>query len=145
MKRKKLIIGSRASKLALIYANRVKDEISKYFNQEIIIKKITTKGDTKIDIRLSEIGGKGLFSKNIEEELLKKLDELQKNEDETKNKADNQSMKNFMLKHAIGSTGEIGVGVNFPPIDKIPHTPVVCLKFIMDPHKGSTDINNVLG
>ena len=72
MKRKKLIIGSRASKLALIYANRVKDEISKYFNQEITIKKITTKGDTKIDIRLSEIGGKGLFSKNIEEELLKK-------------------------------------------------------------------------
>ena len=70
MKRKKLIIGSRASKLALIYANRVKDEISKYFNQEIIIKKITTKGDTKIDIRLSEIGGKGLFSKKIEIELI---------------------------------------------------------------------------
>jgi len=72
MKRKKLIIGSRASKLALIYANRVKEEILKYFNQEIIIKKITTKGDSKLDVRLSEIGGKGLFSKNIEEELLKK-------------------------------------------------------------------------
>ena len=39
---------------------------------DVDIKKITTKGDTKIDIRLSEIGGKGLFSKNIEEELLKK-------------------------------------------------------------------------
>ena len=66
MKRNKLFIGSRASKLALIYANKVKNEISKHYNKEIIIKEINTTGDNKIDIRLSELGGKGLFSKNID-------------------------------------------------------------------------------
>ena len=40
MKRNKLFIGSRASKLALIYANKVKNEISKHYNKEIIIKEI---------------------------------------------------------------------------------------------------------
>ena len=40
MKRNKLFIGSRASKLALIYANKVKNEISKYYYKEIIIKEI---------------------------------------------------------------------------------------------------------
>ena len=75
MKRKKIIIGSRASKLALIYANNTKNEISKYYNNEILIKEITTEGDSKLDVRLSELGGKGLFSKNIENELLnKKID-----------------------------------------------------------------------
>ncbi len=75
MKRKKIIIGSRASKLALIYANNTKKEISKYYNNEILIKEITTEGDSKLDVRLSELGGKGLFSKNIENELLnKKID-----------------------------------------------------------------------
>ena len=72
MKRNKLFIGSRASKLALIYANKVKNEISKHYNKEIIIKEINTTGDNKLDIRLSELGGKGLFSKNIENELLNK-------------------------------------------------------------------------
>ena len=70
MKRKKILIGSRASKLALIYANRAKNEISKHYNGELLVKEITTEGDNKIDIRLSELGGKGLFSKNIEIELL---------------------------------------------------------------------------
>ena len=75
MKRKKIIIGSRASKLALIYANNTKKEISKYYNNEILIKEITTEGDSKLDVRLSDLGGKGLFSKNIENELLnKKID-----------------------------------------------------------------------
>ena len=36
----------------------------------MVIKKITTTGDTIQDKRLSEVGGKGLFSKKIEEELL---------------------------------------------------------------------------
>ena len=72
MKRNKIVIGSRASKLAIIYANKAKQEISKYFDKEIFVKKINTTGDNKLDVRLSEIGGKGLFSKNIEDELLKK-------------------------------------------------------------------------
>ena len=72
MEKNKIIIGSRSSKLALIYSHKVKDEILKYFKGEIEIKKINTTGDNKLDVRLSELGGKGLFSKNIEIELLKK-------------------------------------------------------------------------
>ena len=75
MKKNKILIGSRASKLALIYANRAKDEIAKVFLGEIELIKITTEGDQNQKDRLSEIGGKGLFSKKIEEELLnKKID-----------------------------------------------------------------------
>ena len=48
MKRNKLFIGSRASKLALIYANKVKNEISKHYNKEIIIKAINTTGDLSL-------------------------------------------------------------------------------------------------
>ncbi len=76
MKSKKIIIGSRSSKLALIYAERAKTEIKKFFNDiNIEIKKITTKGDLIQDVRLSDTGGKGLFCKLIEEELInKKID-----------------------------------------------------------------------
>jgi len=69
MKRKKIIIGSRGSKLALIYAERAKARILE-FCLKVEIKKITTTGDINQKDRLSEIGGKGLFSKQIENELL---------------------------------------------------------------------------
>ena len=69
MKSKKIIIGSRGSKLALIYAERARTKILK-FCPEVEIKKITTTGDINQKDRLSEIGGKGLFSKQIENELL---------------------------------------------------------------------------
>ena len=39
-------------------------------DEDILIKSITTKGDQVQDTRLSEVGGKGLFSKNIEKELM---------------------------------------------------------------------------
>ena len=74
MKSKKIIIGSRGSKLALIYAEKARQEILKFAKEfnigEVEIKKITTAGDKNQKIRLSEIGGKGLFSKQIEDELL---------------------------------------------------------------------------
>ena len=72
---KKIVIGSRGSKLALLYAQMAKDKIIKNTNlkdEDIIIKPITTKGDLVKDKRLSEFGGKGLFSSNIEKELLNK-------------------------------------------------------------------------
>ena len=76
--RKKIIIGSRGSKLALLYAQLAKDRIvenTDLGNEDILIKSITTKGDEVQDIRLSELGGKGLFSSNIEKELqLKNID-----------------------------------------------------------------------
>jgi hydroxymethylbilane synthase len=71
----KITIGSRGSKLALIYAQKAKDKIIQNTNlndQDIIIKEITTKGDQVQNVRLSEIGGKGLFSTNIEKELQEK-------------------------------------------------------------------------
>jgi len=76
MKSKKIIIGSRGSKLALIYAERAKTELKKFSQElDIEIKKITTKGDIIQDVRLSDTGGKGLFCKLIEEELInKKID-----------------------------------------------------------------------
>ena len=72
----KIIIGSRGSKLALIYAERAKDELLKIQNiNNVVIKSITTTGDTITDVRVSEHGGKGLFCKTIEQELLdKKID-----------------------------------------------------------------------
>ena len=75
MKNKKIIIGSRRSKLALIYAERAKSEIMKFAQisgiEEVEIKSITTTGDNIQDMRLSDYGGKGLFSKTIEDELLR--------------------------------------------------------------------------
>ena len=72
MKIGKIIIGSRGSKLALIYAEKAKDALKNVFNGNIEIKKISTTGDQNQNQRLSEIGGKGLFSKNIELQLIEK-------------------------------------------------------------------------
>jgi len=79
MKSKKIIIGSRGSKLALIYAERAKSEIMKFSQisgiEDVEIKSITTEGYAIQNMRLSDLGGKGLFSKTIEDELLdKKID-----------------------------------------------------------------------
>jgi len=76
MKKRKIIIGSRGSKLALIYAKKARKKIltsvKDFKIEEVIIKEIITKGDQIQNKRLSEIGGKALFSKNIEVELLEK-------------------------------------------------------------------------
>ena len=77
MKSKNIIIGSRGSKLALIYAEIAKSKISEnYKDLNIEIKTITTDGDLNTKDRLSDIGGKGLFSKKIEQELQQKKIEL---------------------------------------------------------------------
>ena len=74
MKNKKIIIGSRGSKLAMIYAEKARQRILSYAKdfgiEEVTIKEIVTRGDEVQDKRLSEVGGKGLFSKAIEVELL---------------------------------------------------------------------------
>ena len=71
---KKIIIGARGSKLSLAYANRVKKLILKknsHLSDAMIeISPITTSGDIFHDKKLSEIGGKNLFCKEIEEALL---------------------------------------------------------------------------
>jgi len=70
MKRDKFIIGTRGSKLALIYTEKVTKFLKKVSSTHIEIKKIVTSGDENQNDRLSNIGGKGLFSKKIETELI---------------------------------------------------------------------------
>ena len=70
MKRDKFIIGTRGSKLAQIYTEKVTKFLKKVSSTHIEIKKIVTSGDENQNDRLSNIGGKGLFSKKIETELI---------------------------------------------------------------------------
>jgi hydroxymethylbilane synthase len=70
-KRKKIVIGSRGSKLALIQANWVKSQLEES-NPDIkfSIEKFKTKGDKLTDAPLSKLGGTGLFTKELENALL---------------------------------------------------------------------------
>jgi len=72
--KKKILIGSRGSKLSLAYSNHVKKLLIKFNSQfndnSIEIKIIKTSGDIFQNKKISDIGGKGVFSKQIEEELL---------------------------------------------------------------------------
>ncbi|QIA07347.1 hydroxymethylbilane synthase [Draconibacterium halophilum] len=60
-------IGTRGSKLALYQAYRVKDElVQKFPEKQFEIVVIKTKGDKILDVPLSKIGDKGLFTKELE-------------------------------------------------------------------------------
>lgn len=66
-----LIIGTRKSDLAIWQANYVKKEIEKKNkNITVELKYIITKGDKIVDVALSKIGDKGLFTKELETALL---------------------------------------------------------------------------
>lgn len=66
-----LKIGTRQSLLALWQSNFIAGELRKEYPEcEVTLKKIVTKGDRILDVPLAQIGGKGLFTKEIEEELL---------------------------------------------------------------------------
>lgn len=67
----KLTIGTRQSLLALWQSNHIAAKLrEKYPKCEVVLKKIVTKGDRILDVPLVQIGGKGLFTKEIEAELL---------------------------------------------------------------------------
>ncbi len=71
MKKKKIIIGTRGSKLALWQAGFVKAELNGLNPDiEIELNKIKTTGDKILDVPLAQVGGKGLFVKEIEDALL---------------------------------------------------------------------------
>ncbi|RKU93985.1 hydroxymethylbilane synthase [Helicobacter pylori] len=67
----KLVIGSRGSELALWQANHIKERLKKECFIESEIQIVKTKGDKILDTPLNKIGGKGLFTKELEELLLK--------------------------------------------------------------------------
>ena len=71
MKKNKLIVATRGSMLALWQANHIKDSIEKeHPGLEVELLKIKTTGDKILDVPLAQVGGKGLFVKEIEEALL---------------------------------------------------------------------------
>lgn len=66
-----LKIGTRQSLLALWQSNHIAALLRKQYPQcQVVLKKIVTKGDRILDVPLAQIGGKGLFTKEIETELL---------------------------------------------------------------------------
>ena len=70
----KITIGARGSKLSLAYVEKVKElllkENKELKEENINFKAIKTSGDINQNIKLSEIGGKNLFCKEIEEKLI---------------------------------------------------------------------------
>ena len=91
----KITIGARSSKLSLAYVAKVKELLLKNNNdlkeENINFKAIKTSGDLNLNKNISEIGGKNLFCKEIEESLLKKeidiavhsLKDMEANENES--------------------------------------------------------------
>lgn len=73
----KIIIGSRGSDLALWQSNYIKSKLQEIYNDvDIQIEIIKTKGDKIVDIALSKIGDKSLFTKELETALLEKKIDL---------------------------------------------------------------------
>lgn len=69
---KQIRIGTRASQLALWQANWVKSELeNRYPGMEVTLTKIQTTGDKILDVPLAQVGGKGLFVKEIQEAMLR--------------------------------------------------------------------------
>jgi len=70
---RKIIVGSRRSKLALTQTNWFINELKEAgVPFEFEVKEIVTKGDQILDVQLSKVGGKGLFVKEIEQALYDK-------------------------------------------------------------------------
>lgn len=73
----KVCIGSRESRLAVVQAEAVKRAIEKSFPElEVTIETMKTTGDKILDRTLDQIGGKGLFVKELDRALLEKRTDL---------------------------------------------------------------------
>jgi hydroxymethylbilane synthase len=71
-KRNKIIIATRGSKLALWQAEWIKSQIHHIHpDMKVELNKIKTTGDKILDVPLAQVGGKGLFVKEIEEAMLR--------------------------------------------------------------------------
>ena len=69
--KQKLVIGTRASKLALWQANHIAACLREHYPDVVIeLKNMVTTGDKILDVPLAKIGGKGLFTKELEVAML---------------------------------------------------------------------------
>lgn len=68
--RDKLVIGTRGSKLALWQSNYIKGLVEEITGLPVELKIIKTTGDKILDVPLNKVGGKGLFTKELEVELM---------------------------------------------------------------------------
>ena len=67
----KLKIASRRSKLAMVQTLWVKDQLERNIpNLEVSIEAMATQGDKILDVALAKIGDKGLFTKELEAQML---------------------------------------------------------------------------
>lgn len=69
---KELIIATRKSQLALWQSEWVKSFLEKEHNIKVVLEGFKTKGDILLDSPLAKIGGKGLFTKELEQSMLEK-------------------------------------------------------------------------
>lgn len=60
------VIGSRESQLAMIQARSVQKELQERYKMDFEIKAMTTTGDQVLDVALSKVGTKALFTKELE-------------------------------------------------------------------------------
>ena len=67
---RKLVVGSRRSKLALTQSQQFIDELKGEPDLDIEIKEIVTKGDKIVDKQLSKVGGKGLLLKRNSKRII---------------------------------------------------------------------------
>lgn len=73
---REIVIGTRGSELALWQANFIKKRLQEELNITSRLEIVKTKGDKILDVPLAKIGGKGLFTKELEELLLQKKIDL---------------------------------------------------------------------
>jgi len=66
----KIVIATRKSKLALWQSEHIASLLQKHHNIEVVLEKFVTKGDKILDVPLAKIGGKGLFTKELEVAML---------------------------------------------------------------------------
>ncbi len=77
MSKRNIVIATRGSMLALWQAEWIKSQIQELDSSLTVeLKKIKTTGDKILDVPLAQVGGKGLFVKEIEEALLDRSADL---------------------------------------------------------------------
>ncbi len=126
--KKKITLGTRGSKLALIYAKIAEKNINKYKSRfaikSVSIKKVTTKGDKIQNKRLSDIGGKGLFTKKIENELLnKKIDIAVHALKDIPSRENKKLFTNCFLKR--NDSREVLININKQKFKKLPKNSII--------------------